>query len=135
MNYKPTGCSDMQQREGVSPQISYRSELLNPQHYRHFGSENSVGWGAALCVVGCVAASLPLPTGCQQHVSTPSVTTTSLQTLASVPWGPKSLPAWDDFQAQMLPQQTGEYYRSPPLWPGPCFISLEEVRCPWQPLV
>lgn len=59
--------------------------------YWHFGLNNSLLRKAVLCFINVSAASWPLTTRCQEHVSW--LTTTKdvcLQTSANVPWGAKS---------------------------------------------
>lgn len=36
-----------------------------PLHHEHFTPGNSLFWGTVLCIVGCLAAFLVLPTRCQ----------------------------------------------------------------------
>lgn len=57
--------------------------ISQPQHYGHFGLDNSLWWGPILCIVGSVL--WPLPTRCQRH--SPSCDNTKyLQTLPTVLW-------------------------------------------------
>lgn len=49
---------------GHTSRVNHNSK----RYYWQFGPDNSLLWGAALCFVGFLAASLPSPTRCQKDI-------------------------------------------------------------------
>lgn len=62
----------------------FLKQMSRPWHYGHVGPDNSLSWGAGLCMAGC-----PQPTRCPRHPLSKLWQQEFLQTLPNVPWEAK----------------------------------------------